>query len=114
MGLSYFYEHHKRHFNIHGSRSRLYLAVARGRASKDTASIGARYKQLVSFKDLDLGFCLKDSILVISTERRNHTRESAKRIVNLCRVSSAISPFSGNDKLIKTLIASSFSWRNNI
>jgi hypothetical protein len=36
-------------------------------------------------------------LFVISTEGRNHTRGSAQHLVNLCRVTHAISPFGRND-----------------
>jgi len=40
-------------------------------------------------------------VFVISTEGRNLTRKSAKKIANLCRITSEISPFGRNDKTIR-------------
>ena len=39
---------------------------------------------------------------VISTEGRNHTRNSVKNVDNLCRATSVISPFGRDDKIKKT------------
>ncbi|TPG44448.1 hypothetical protein EAH81_02945 [Flavobacterium pectinovorum] len=40
-----------------------------------------------------------NGFFVISSEGRNHTRNAANKIANLCRVTSVISPFARNDKL---------------
>ena len=39
------------------------------------------------------------SFLSFLTERRNHTRNSAQNVSNLCRIPRVISPFGRNDKL---------------
>ena len=41
--------------------------------------------------------------IVIPTGGRNHTHESTKRIANLCRVCSVISPSGRNDKTFAIL-----------
>ncbi len=37
---------------------------------------------------------------IISTEGRNHTQDSTMHVVNLCGITSAISPFGRNDKIV--------------